>query len=453
MPNLRRVLVVFSFLPWGTRLGRDKGVRAFLQALAAGCEVSFLSAGSPPEGFRFLRAVYPNQPRPLDIVEMLDEPLAGMIAHTAANRACDAIIFIDHPRLRAVLDRVRQAAQARCILAIFPEAASGEDMAMPLSPASPHEVWCLEKALPGLQTAGLLPDFFHVSENPDAAWIRRRLRDLGTHPAGAGGSRGLASIIVPCCNNLRYTKECLRSVARCTRKPYELVVVDNGSTDGTPAYFESLRRSGAARVIRNPRNLGFAGAVNQGMRAAQGDFLVWLNNDAIVTPHWLERLIACARRAPWVAAAGPLTNDRDGRFIPKGIRRPRALARYSAAVSLRNAGRARLTHRLLGFCFLLKREAMDRVGPLDERFGLGLFEDYDYCLRLRQAGYELAVAEDVFVYHYWCKTLESLGNTALQLKANKTIWVDKWCRRALEFLENNFPPFRDEQSPVESAQE
>ena len=95
----------------------------------------------------------------------------------------------------------------------------------------------------------------------------------------------LASIIILCCNELEYTRLCLESVLRKTRSPYELILVDNASTDATPTYLEELRaRPGPARVevVRNETNLGFAAGCNQGLAKAQGRWVVFLNNDAVV---------------------------------------------------------------------------------------------------------------------------------------------------------------------------
>ena len=118
----------------------------------------------------------------------------------------------------------------------------------------------------------------------------------------------LASIIVLCCNQLDYTRQCLESVLQHTRPPYELLLIDNASTDATPDYLDELRRRpGPERVevIRNDKNLGFAAGCNQGLAAALGEYLVLLNNDTIVTQDWLSGLIKwslhelAARRSRW----------------------------------------------------------------------------------------------------------------------------------------------------------
>src|ERR1044071_10297781 len=96
------------------------------------------------------------------------------------------------------------------------------------------------------------------------------------------------SLVIPLYNQVEYTRRCVESLARCTEQPYELILVDNGSTDGTGEFLASVK----ATVIRNAVNLGCAKAWNQGVRAATGDVIGILNNDIVVTPGWLGRLPA-----------------------------------------------------------------------------------------------------------------------------------------------------------------
>lgn len=246
----------------------------------------------------------------------------------------------------------------------------------------------------------------------------------------------LASVIVPFRDGLRYTRECLGHLKRHTRPPYELILVDNGSKE-SPA---RLARAHRARLIRNRTNLGFAKAVNQGMRAARGRYLVWLNNDVLVAPGWLEGLRAAAESSPGIAAAGPCTNDSVGyQKVPGARLAPEGLLAYSQGWRLRHAGVVQEVHRLAGFCLLLKREAFERVGLLDERFFPGYYEDYDYCLRLRQAGYSLALARQVFVYHHGHRTTPDAGKWMAHVRRSRKAFVDKWCRLALAFLDELDP--------------
>ena len=107
---------------------------------------------------------------------------------------------------------------------------------------------------------------------------------------------GLASIIIPSCNPLESTRQCIAALRRYTRRPWELIVVDDGSSDETSAYLESVRDavSVPVTVITNVTSRGIAAAINQGLKAARGEYLVLLNNDVVVTDGWLGQLIALA---------------------------------------------------------------------------------------------------------------------------------------------------------------
>jgi glycosyltransferase involved in cell wall biosynthesis len=113
-------------------------------------------------------------------------------------------------------------------------------------------------------------------------------------PMSATSVPGLASIIIPCWNQLEFTRQCVIALKNHTRPPWELIVIDNGSTDGTGAYLSGVQDAAAVpvTVIANGENRGFPAAVNQGLQEARGEFLVLLNNDVVVTDAWLDQLIA-----------------------------------------------------------------------------------------------------------------------------------------------------------------
>ncbi len=110
---------------------------------------------------------------------------------------------------------------------------------------------------------------------------------------GHRASDQVVSIILLCANQLSYTRQCIESIIRHTHSPYELIIVDNASNDETPSYLASLtERPGPKRVcvLRNGVNRGFSCGCNQGFAAAQGEFVLFLNNDTIVSVGWLDGL-------------------------------------------------------------------------------------------------------------------------------------------------------------------
>jgi GT2 family glycosyltransferase/tetratricopeptide (TPR) repeat protein len=251
---------------------------------------------------------------------------------------------------------------------------------------------------------------------------------LDTPPAGDE----LASIIVLCCNEIEYTRLCLESVIRHTRLPYELVLVENGSTDGTLAFLEELStRPGPGRVvvIRNETNVGFAAGCNQALARARGRYLVFLNNDAVVTPGWLVEIVRWALHDwPKVGLVGPVSNYAPPpQLVEAGYRGLDGLDAFAGRWRQQHAGQALGVERLTGFCLLVRREVLKRVGAFDECYGHGFFEDDDLCVRAREAGFGLLVAQDVYVHHFGSRTFKALGiDGPAQLRRNFEQFRDKW---------------------------
>jgi GT2 family glycosyltransferase len=357
--------------------------------------------------------------------------------------------------------------------------------------AVPHLRAALDKNPFDVPTARLL--FQALGEAGDGLGQRRVARDYRLLAKAAPGvisaeawiqqvpppGDELTSIIILCCNGLEYTKLCLESVLRHTRSPYELILIDNGSTDGTAQYLEYLKTekergefrrrsatvtlglsgfglgsnserrslksdttsdlsqefdpldSGPDRIVitRNEANLGFARGCNQGLTRARGDYLVFLNNDTVVTARWMEGLVRWALHDwPEVGMVGAVTNySAAPQQVPVGYRELNDMPAFAASRGRQYAGRALDFGRLTGFCLLARRDVLQRVGKFDERYGLGFFEDDDLCTRVREAGFRLLVALDVFIHHFGSRTFAGLGiNCRQQLQTNFELYKSKW---------------------------
>ena len=246
------------------------------------------------------------------------------------------------------------------------------------------------------------------------------------------GVREFASIIVLTHNALDYTRACLKSVLLHTDPLHELILVDNGSTDGTVDYLRQvvLSRPGT-RLILNPENRGFAAGNNQGLALSRGKHLVLLNSDAVVTAGWLDRLVAAAEENPRAGLLGPVTNNISGmQKLPRVAYDEstlEGLAGFAAACAVDHAGQVERTLRLTGFCLLIKRELLARIGGLDERFGRGNYEDNDYCLRAHLAGCGGLIVRSCFVHHFGGASFLAAGvDYARQIRRQWEIFQRKW---------------------------
>ncbi len=230
---------------------------------------------------------------------------------------------------------------------------------------------------------------------------------------------GLTSIVIVTHNEIAFTRQCLDSIRLLTDTTYELIVVDNGSTDGTVEY---LRAMGDVRLIENDSNRGFPAAANQGMAVAAGKQVLLLNNDVIVTTGWLGRMLRALRGGDAsIGLVGPRSNFVSGpQQIEVGYENIAELDGFAWDFGKAHNGVIVDVSRLVGFCLLIKREVIDAIGVLDERFGIGCFDDDDFCLRAVAAGFRAVIVGDAFVHHLGAGRLLGAGSISLRCCARTT---------------------------------
>jgi GT2 family glycosyltransferase len=240
-----------------------------------------------------------------------------------------------------------------------------------------------------------------------------------------------ASIVIVTFNNLVYTRLCLESVLANTDHPnHEIIMVDNGSTDGTPDYLRSLALLHPhIRVVLNSRNRGFAPANNQGLALTQGDHLVLLNSDTVVPRGWLDRLVRDLKD-PAIGLVGPVTNRTGNEAQIEVSYQTYGEFKQFSANHYQSRCPERFDIRMLAmFCVAMRRDVYECIGPLDERFEVGLFEDEDYAMRVRAAGFRVVCVEDVFVHHFGQASIGELARTGKYgelFHANRRRWEEKW---------------------------
>ena len=240
-----------------------------------------------------------------------------------------------------------------------------------------------------------------------------------------------ASVIVLTHDNLAFSRMCLASLLENTDYPnYELIVVDNASSDGTVEELQRLAGSiPTVRVILNDHNAGFGPGNNQGLTAATGEILVLLNNDTVVPRGWLTRLARHLDDAS-IGLIGAATN--------RSCNEAQIDIPYQTygefQVVARSQGerheRERYSIRMpMMFCVAFRRDTYERLGPLDERYEVGMFEDEDYALRAKASGLDVAWTPEVYVHHAYHASIGKLlptGDYMRLVKLNQGRFEEKW---------------------------
>lgn len=224
-----------------------------------------------------------------------------------------------------------------------------------------------------------------------------------------------AAVVIPVLNMVEYTIGCLDGLRRHGEGVSMVVVVDNGSTDGTA---EELSRRRDVTVLRNPENLGCAAAWNQGVRATGSEWVAILNNDVILTPGWLPGLLDFAEEEG-VDIVSPAIREGEANYDVEAY--AREFVRGMGGVARRGAAD--------GICFLVRRRVFDAIGHFDENFRIGQFEDADFFRRAREAGFRMATTGRSFIHHFGSMTQDSLrrSRTARPYEAeNREYYRKKW---------------------------
>ncbi len=329
----------------------------------------------------------------------------GLLLQTLVDIGTSLIQSNRHQIAVTILDRAVQMARAGCyphlikdsqtLLAIAKRGAkSGGNSDARQS----TEVRALSAKKPS-QPAPSEPERAPIAETPAAA---PQIVAASATPA--------VSIIIPTFNKLELTRKCLDALREHTSDgSYELIVVDNASTDGTVEFLKTESDAQRLRAILNPENLGFSKACNQGARAAVGRHVLFLNNDTEVQAGWLEPLVETIDSDESVVAVGSklLFPDRTiqhaGVAILNDQKLPDPLVgrhiHYRKPESSPEANQPCTYQALTAACVLMKKSAFDKVGGFDEEYWNG-YEDVDLCFKLQQEGGVLVYQPQSVVIHH-----------------------------------------------------
>jgi GT2 family glycosyltransferase len=232
------------------------------------------------------------------------------------------------------------------------------------------------------------------------------------------------SIIIPVHNRAALTRQCLDVLLNSPHQDVvcEIVVVDDASTDSTAKML--VDRSDQVRVVRHDRNMGFADSCNDGAAAATGEWLVFLNNDTLPQPGWLDALLRHAQSRERVGLVGSKllfphgTIQHAGLVFARDLTPHHIYTGFPADHPAVNASRE--FQAVTGACALVRRSLFDEVGQFDNKFVNGS-EDVDFCLRLRRLGYEVHYCHESVLYH-----LESATRDHVLDRQNHELFLERW---------------------------
>lgn len=235
------------------------------------------------------------------------------------------------------------------------------------------------------------------------------------------------SIIILTYNNLIYNQICLDSIRNYTDLgTYEIIIVDNNSTDGTR---EWLKEQNDIKLILNDENVGFPKGCNLGIEASEKENdILFLNNDTKVTPRWLDNLRVCLYSNDKIGAVSSVTNNCSNyQTISVKYSNLEDMVEFADINNVSSPEKWEQKVRLVAFCMLIKREVINKIGIFDERFYPGNFEDDDLCMRIIQAGYNLMLCNDSFIHHFGSTSFKKdyvKFNSILTTNAKK--FEEKW---------------------------
>lgn len=250
-------------------------------------------------------------------------------------------------------------------------------------------------------------------------------------PEGAASKSG-ASVIIKTDDNLEMTRRCITTLLDNTDPCHEILVMDSGTNMDLNEYLSGVARQYSQfQLLVSGECSSEAQAMNQALNLSEGRHIVLLDHRVVVTPGWLETLIGTADMNPRAGMVGPVTNHMNGMqqvaAVDYDIDTLDGLDAFSTRQMMQHSSDHSRTLRLGGFCLLIKRELLARIGGLDTRFDGNFYEFNDYSMRAHMAGYECLIARGCYVHYQPTGTgVVVAAERMMQLEIQWEIFKRKW---------------------------
>ena len=247
-------------------------------------------------------------------------------------------------------------------------------------------------------------------------------------------SNKIVDIILPIYNALEDVKHCIDSLYEHKTYNFNLIAIDDYSDAETKEYLEKEAKQKGFKLLRNEKNLRFTKTVNRGFRESNGDYVVLLNSDTIVTPRWIEKILACFESDEKIGIVGPLSNAASWQTVPvrddkefggwlvNEIPKGYSVEEMGMLVETVSQKLYPSVPSVNGFCYVIKREVLDTNGSLDEEyFPTGYGEEDDFSIRAIDAGFKIVVADDTYIFHAKSKSYTHEIRAILSVKGRKAL--------------------------------
>ena len=294
-----------------------------------------------------------------------------------------------------------------------------------------HDIWAREALIQQPDNREAMKVLLQLAkQRGDQKEVERWSEKLGIKealPVTSGGQ--LVSIIIPVFNKWDLTKQCLNYLRKNTPQNHEIIVVDNASTDGTRERLLQLQQEGIVKVVINETNEGFAKACNKGARAASGSYLLFLNNDTVVHPGWLEAMLKAFGQAEQTGIVGSRLVYPDFTIQHAGITFTEQGLPYHIHRGVQwndsKVNRSKIIPAVTGACMMIPTTVFKQISGFDESYHMYV-EDIDLCLRVWEVGYKVVYSPESMVTHLESASIVDTQKRDAQVRAAWSKMHERW---------------------------